>query len=315
VPALSPSRAALSAIEGAWLAPNQRPSVDLRYDVSRHSRKNLLDQLASVLSGGAEVRKPMPVAAAAAARDRHGVVRYRRYAGRITGWFAERQRLGSIRLRNPVLYRKRALCEAIERELMSVLGVDRYDTNAMKCRVDIEYDPRQISAAQLVEILDSALAAMEHPAALDKINRELTICSASLPLAAVAQFAVLAAELGMDRYFAQVLPTEKADYVEKLQKEGRKVCFVGDGINDAIALKKANVSISLRGAILFGPSIAPLPALAALARDSVARVGGGRGGSREAALSPNNVAGRGRQRTAAAARRDQRVPRLGAGAD
>src|SRR5271169_2073167 len=58
----------------------------------------------------------------------------------------------------------------------------------------------------------------------------------------------LAAELGMDRYFAQVLPTEKADYVEKLQKEGRKVCFVGDGINDAIALKKANVSISLRGA-------------------------------------------------------------------
>ena len=58
----------------------------------------------------------------------------------------------------------------------------------------------------------------------------------------------LAAELGIDRYFAQVLPTEKADYVEKLQQEGRKVCFVGDGINDAIALKKANVSISLRGA-------------------------------------------------------------------
>ncbi len=43
-------------------------------------------------------------------------------------------------------------------------------------------------------------------------------------------------------------PTDKADYVEKLQKEGRKVCFVGDGINDSIALKKANVSISLRGA-------------------------------------------------------------------
>jgi Cu2+-exporting ATPase len=58
----------------------------------------------------------------------------------------------------------------------------------------------------------------------------------------------LATKLGIDRYFAQVLPTEKADYVEKLQREGRKVCFVGDGINDAIALKKANVSISLRGA-------------------------------------------------------------------
>jgi Cu2+-exporting ATPase len=58
----------------------------------------------------------------------------------------------------------------------------------------------------------------------------------------------LAHELGMDRYFAQVLPADKAQYVEQLQKEGRKVCFVGDGINDSIALKKANVSISLRGA-------------------------------------------------------------------
>jgi Cu2+-exporting ATPase len=52
----------------------------------------------------------------------------------------------------------------------------------------------------------------------------------------------------MDRYFAQVLPADKADYVAKLQAEGRKVCFVGDGINDSIALKKADVSISLRGA-------------------------------------------------------------------
>ena len=44
----------------------------------------------------------------------------------------------------------------------------------------------------------------------------------------------LAESLGMDRYFAQVLPADKADYVEKLQKEGRKVCFVGDGINEAL---------------------------------------------------------------------------------
>jgi cation transport ATPase len=58
----------------------------------------------------------------------------------------------------------------------------------------------------------------------------------------------LADSLGMDRHFAQVLPAEKADYVARLQGEGRKVCFVGDGINDSIALKKADVSISLRGA-------------------------------------------------------------------
>jgi heavy metal translocating P-type ATPase len=54
--------------------------------------------------------------------------------------------------------------------------------------------------------------------------------------------------LGVDRYFAEVLPEDKARYVEMLQQEGRKVCFVGDGINDAIALKRADVSVSLRGA-------------------------------------------------------------------
>ncbi len=58
----------------------------------------------------------------------------------------------------------------------------------------------------------------------------------------------LAEKLGMDRYFAEVLPQDKAKYVELLQKEGRTVCFIGDGINDSIALKKANVSVSLRGA-------------------------------------------------------------------
>jgi Cu2+-exporting ATPase len=58
----------------------------------------------------------------------------------------------------------------------------------------------------------------------------------------------LAERLGMDRHFAEVLPQDKASYVEKLQKEGRRVCFIGDGVNDSIALKKADVSISLRGA-------------------------------------------------------------------
>ncbi|MGB0386666.1 MAG: HAD-IC family P-type ATPase, partial [Ardenticatenaceae bacterium] len=58
----------------------------------------------------------------------------------------------------------------------------------------------------------------------------------------------LAQELGIDHYFANTLPENKADLVKQLQEEGRTVCFVGDGINDAIALKQAHVSISLRGA-------------------------------------------------------------------
>lgn len=58
----------------------------------------------------------------------------------------------------------------------------------------------------------------------------------------------LAEALRFDRYFANVLPEGKADLVTKLQEEGHAVCFVGDGINDSIALKRANVSVSLRGA-------------------------------------------------------------------
>lgn len=58
----------------------------------------------------------------------------------------------------------------------------------------------------------------------------------------------LAQELGIDYYFAEVLPEDKAGLITQLQEQGRTVCFVGDGINDSIALKKAHVSISLRGA-------------------------------------------------------------------
>lgn len=58
----------------------------------------------------------------------------------------------------------------------------------------------------------------------------------------------LALELGIEDYFAEVLPATKAQLVARLQAEGRVVCFVGDGINDAIALKQAHTSISVRGA-------------------------------------------------------------------
>ena len=58
----------------------------------------------------------------------------------------------------------------------------------------------------------------------------------------------LAEELGIDRYYAETMPQDKADIVEQLQQQGKSVCFVGDGINDTIALKKADVSISLNSA-------------------------------------------------------------------
>jgi Cu2+-exporting ATPase len=58
----------------------------------------------------------------------------------------------------------------------------------------------------------------------------------------------LATTLGIDHYFANTLPEHKATLIQQLQNNGKRVCFVGDGINDAIALKQADVSVSLRGA-------------------------------------------------------------------
>ena len=68
----------------------------------------------------------------------------------------------------------------------------------------------------------------------------------------------LAQALGIDHYFANALPEDKAKLVKQLQKEGRFICFVGDGINDSIALKTANVSISLQGAATIATNIAQI---------------------------------------------------------
>jgi heavy metal translocating P-type ATPase len=58
----------------------------------------------------------------------------------------------------------------------------------------------------------------------------------------------LAQELGVEHYFSEVLPQDKARIIQELRNQGKSICFVGDGINDTVALKTANVSVSIHGA-------------------------------------------------------------------
>jgi Cu2+-exporting ATPase len=165
------------------------PAIELRFDATQYSRRQVLEQLAALLdapNANPGVEAPSTVTA----YDQHGTIRYYRYGDRVTGWKVVSERVGVIKLENPVLYRKAVLCEAIERELMSVLGVDRYETSPRDCRAKIDYDPRQLSPVQIIEILDGALANAEQPERLDPLDLDLAICTASLPLAAAAQFAM-----------------------------------------------------------------------------------------------------------------------------
>lgn len=76
----------------------------------------------------------------------------------------------------------------------------------------------------------------------------------------------IAAQLGISHVYAGCLPEDKLSHIDSFQKNGSKVCMIGDGINDAPALKKADVGIAMGG---IGSDIAVDAADIALVDDEI----------------------------------------------
>ena len=103
---------------------------------------------------------------------------------------------------------------AIEKELAAVICIE---------------DPLREEAADVIEILRES-----------GISKIVMMTGDSEHTAAA-----IARRVGVDEYYSEVLPEDKADFVEKEKAKGRKVIMIGDGINDSPALSAADVGVAI----------------------------------------------------------------------
>ena len=139
-----------------------------------------------------------------------------------------------------------------------VIGSHHFVFEDEKCTVDPEkmgtFNSLPLEYSHLYMAINNRLAAVI--CIEDPLREEAAAVIRSLKMAGIGKVVMMtgdsdrtakaiAKKAGIDEYYSEVLPEDKANFVEKEKAKGRKVIMIGDGINDSPALSAADIGISI----------------------------------------------------------------------